>query len=77
MAAGFWILVAGCRDPSKKTACDFGYSSNMIEQMLLGLVAYRVGKKIKYDPKTGTSPDTPEANKFMTKEYRPGWTMNG
>ncbi|MDB6138782.1 MAG: oxidoreductase domain protein, partial [Verrucomicrobiaceae bacterium] len=26
-----------CRDPSKKTACDFGYSSNMIEQMLLGL----------------------------------------
>ena len=66
-----------CRDPSKKTACDFGYSSNMIEQMLLGLVAYRVGKKIQYDPKTGTSPDCPEANALMTKQYREGWTMDG
>ncbi len=66
-----------CRDPSKKTACDFGYSSNMIEQMLLGLVAYRVGKKIQYDPKTGTSPDTPEANIFMGKQYREGWSIDG
>jgi predicted dehydrogenase len=66
-----------CRDPSKKTACDFGYSADMIEQMLLGLVAYRVGKKIKYDPATGTSPDTPEANQYMTKAYREGWTMDG
>jgi predicted dehydrogenase len=66
-----------CREPSKKTACDFGYSADMIEQMLLGLVSYRVGKKIQYDPKTGTSPDTPEANVFMGKEYRPGWSLDG
>ena len=39
-----WI--DACKDPSLKTACDFEYSGNMIEQMLLGLVAYRVGKKI-------------------------------
>ncbi|MEY2428960.1 MAG: hypothetical protein QOJ40_1845, partial [Verrucomicrobiota bacterium] len=31
-----------------KTSCDFGYATDMIEMMLLGLVAYRVGKKIKY-----------------------------
>jgi hypothetical protein len=49
----------------------------MIEMMLLGLVAYRVGKKIKYDGATGTSPDTPEANAFMTKAYREGWSMDG
>lgn len=66
-----------CRNPSKKTSCDFGYSADMIEQMLLGLVAYRVGKKIQYDAKTGTSPDTPEANQFMGKEYRDGWTLDG
>lgn len=66
-----------CRDPSKKTACDFGYSADMIEMMLLGLVAYRVGKKIQYDGKTGTSPDTPEANAFMKKEYRDGWNIDG
>lgn len=66
-----------CRDPSKPTACDFGYSANMIEMMLLGLVAYRTGKKIQYDGKTGTSPDTPEANAFMKKEYREGWSIDG
>jgi hypothetical protein len=49
----------------------------MIEMMLLGLVAYRVGKKIQYDSKTGKSPDTPEADAFMTKEYREGWNMDG
>ncbi len=66
-----------CRDRSLSTACDFGYSSNMIEQMLLGLVAYRVGKKIAYDGKTGTCTDCPEANKFLGKQYREGWTMDG
>lgn len=66
-----------CKDPTKKTACDFGYSSRMIEQMLLGLVAYRVGKKITYDAKTGTSPDTPEANAFMGRQYREGWNIDG
>lgn len=66
-----------CREPSRKTSCDFGYSADMIEQMLLGLVAYRAGKKIQYDPKTGTSPDTPDANQFMGKQYRDGWSMDG
>ncbi len=28
-----------------KTACDFDYSGTMIEQLLLGLVAFRVGQK--------------------------------
>ena len=28
-----------------KTSSNFDYSSTMIEQMLLGLVAYRIGKK--------------------------------
>ena len=32
-----------------KTSSNFDYSSTMIEQMLLGLVAYRIGKKVEYD----------------------------
>jgi len=66
-----------CRDPGKPTACDFGYSANMIEMMLLGLVAYRTGKKIQYDGNTGTSPEPPEANGFMKKDYREGWNIDG
>jgi hypothetical protein len=40
-----WI--DACKDPSLNTACDFEYSGNMIEQMLLGLVAYRVGQETR------------------------------
>ena len=65
-----------CKDPSLKTACDFEYSGNMIEQMLLGLVAYRVGKKISYDGATGLT-NSPEANALLGRKYRDGWKLNG
>jgi len=70
-----WINA--CKDPSQKTACDFEYSANMIEQMCLGLVAYRVGKKISYDGAAGRVTDNEEANKLLKREYRDGWTLNG
>ena len=38
---------------SSKTHCDFDYSGSMMEQMLLGLVAHRAGKKFEYDGATG------------------------
>jgi hypothetical protein len=60
-----------------KTSCDFNYSGQMIEQMLLGLVAYRAGKKIEYDGTTGRVTNAPEANALLRHEYRQGWTLNG
>ena len=62
---------------SLKTSCDFEYSANLIEQMLLGLVAYRVGKKISYDGKAGRVTDNPEANALLSRTYRKGWPLNG
>jgi len=66
-----------CKNPSLKTACDFEYSGNMIEQMLLGLVAYRVGKKLDYDGAAGRVKNSPEANALLSRQYREGWTLNG
>jgi predicted dehydrogenase len=60
-----------------KTSCDFNYSGLMIEQMLLGLVAYRAGKKIEYDGAAGRVTNAPEANVFLSHKYRDGWTLNG
>jgi predicted dehydrogenase len=60
-----------------KTSCDFDYGGKMIEMMMLGLVAYRVGKKISYDGATGKVTNVPEANEFLRRTYRPGWTLNG
>jgi len=60
-----------------KTHCDFNYGGTVIEQMLLGLVAYRVGKKIEYDGKAGRVTNSAEANALLSKKYRPGWTLHG
>lgn len=60
-----------------KTSCDFDYGGTLMEQMLLGLVAYRVGKKIEYDGVNGQVTNSPEANDLLRRTYRPGWTLNG
>lgn len=60
-----------------KTSCDFVYGGDLIEQMLLGLVSYRVGKKIEYDGETGRVTNVPEANQYLSREYRDGWTLDG
>jgi predicted dehydrogenase len=60
-----------------KTSCDFEYSGNVIEMQLLGLAAYRAGKKLEYDGKSGHVTNVPEANQFLSREYREGWTLDG
>jgi hypothetical protein len=62
---------------SSKTHCDFDYSGSMIEQMLLGLVAHRAGKRIEYDGATGRVTNSTEANDYLKRQYRANWTLNG
>jgi len=60
-----------------KTSCDFEYNGTMTEMMLLGHVAYRVGKKLEYDGAAGRVTNSPEANELLSRKYREGWTLNG
>jgi len=60
-----------------KTSCNFDYGGAMIEMMLLGLVAYRVGEKLEYDGATGRVTNSAKANELLSRKYRPGWTLNG
>ena len=60
-----------------KTSCDFDYGGKLIEMMLLGLVAYRVGKRIEYDGKTGRVTNNEKANALLSCKYRPGWNLEG
>jgi len=69
-----WIKAA---KGSLKTTCNFDYAGKMTETLMLGLVAYRVGKKISYDAAAGAVTDNPEANALLRRTYRPGWTLNG
>jgi hypothetical protein len=49
----------------------------MIENLLLGLVAYRVGKRIEYDGINGRINNSEEGNALLRHTYRDGWTLNG
>jgi predicted dehydrogenase len=60
-----------------KTSCDFDYAGQMIQQMLLGLVAYRAGQRVEYDAAAGRITNLPDANQYLSKKYRDGWTING
>jgi len=67
-----WIKA--CKDGSP-TTCNFDYSGALTETVLLGNVAYRVGKKIQWDAAAMKATNCPEADRLLTKEYRPGWEV--
>jgi predicted dehydrogenase len=60
-----------------KTSSNFDYSGTMIEQLLLGLVAFRVGARIEYDGTAGRVTNNPAANALLSRKYREGWTLDG
>jgi hypothetical protein len=60
-----------------KTSCDFDYAGTKMEMMMLGLVAYRVGKKLDYDGAQGRVTNSAEGNDLLRRKYREGWTLNG
>jgi predicted dehydrogenase len=59
-----------------KTCCNFDYNGTMTEQMALGLVAYRAGKKLQYDGASGRITNDAAANAHLRREYRSGWGLN-
>ena len=53
----------------------FDYSGTLTESNLLGNVAYRVGKKLEWDPVHLKAKNSREADRYIRKEYRRGWTL--
>jgi hypothetical protein len=54
---------------------SFLYAGPVSETILLGAVAMRAGKKVEYDSVNMKITNVPEANQFLTREYRPGWEL--
>jgi predicted dehydrogenase len=63
-----------CRTGSY-TTCNFEYAGALTEAVLLGNVAFRVGRPIRWDAPTMTAPDAPEADRFIRRPYRDGWSL--
>lgn len=54
---------------------NFGYAGLLTEAMLLGNVAIRAGKRIEWDGPAMKIRNAPEAQQYLSREYRPGWTL--
>lgn len=59
----------------KATTCNFDYSGALTEAVLLGNVSYRSGKALEWDAKAMKIRNAPDAERFLTKEYRKGWEI--
>jgi len=67
-----WIHAAKTGAP---TLCNFEYSGALIENNLLGNVAYRSGKKLEWDAANLRASNHADASRFIQKEYRSGWDI--
>lgn len=57
------------------TTCNFDYAGALTEAVLLGNVAYRTGQKLTWDPVHLKATNCPEADRYLRREYRKGWTL--
>jgi hypothetical protein len=60
------------------TGSNFDYASKLTETMLLGILALRMGdqnKILEWDGPNMRVTNLEEANNFIHKEYRKGWTL--
>ncbi len=56
-----------------KAGSNFDYSGPFTEAVLLSNVAIRSRRRIEWDSAAMKVTNLPDANQFITKEYRPGW----
>ena len=69
-----WIAAIKAGKPEMAMS-NFGYAGLLTEAMLLGNVAIRAGKKIEWDGPAMKIPNAPEAEQYLGREYRKGWTL--
>ncbi|MCY2993015.1 MAG: Gfo/Idh/MocA family oxidoreductase [Planctomycetota bacterium] len=69
-----WIHAAKTGAP---TLCNFDYSGKLVENNLLGTVAFRTGKKLAWDAQAMKATNCPEADQYIKPLYREGWVLEG
>jgi predicted dehydrogenase len=57
------------------TTCNFDYSGALTEAALLCSVALRTGRKLTWDAKNLKAIGCPQADVFIRRQYRQGWTL--
>jgi len=58
------------------TTCHFEYAGWLTEANHLGNVAFRAGKKLEWNPELMRATNCPEADRFIRREPRRGWSLS-
>jgi predicted dehydrogenase len=68
--------VRACKGETQASS-PFEYGAMLNETMVLGVAALRAGqgRKVIYDAENMQFTNAPDANQFLTREYRSGWTL--
>jgi predicted dehydrogenase len=69
-----WVMA--CKGQAAESS-PIDYAAQLTETMLLGIVALRAGqgKKVLYDAENMRITNAPEANQYLTREFRAGWAI--
>ena len=67
-----WIRGAKTGEP---TPCNFDYGGQMTENLMAGIVSCRVKQKLEWDTANCRATNCPEADRFIRKQYRQGWSL--
>jgi predicted dehydrogenase len=59
----------------EKISCPFEYATRLNETMILGIVALKADQAIEYDGAAGKVTNVPDANQYLSRQYRKGWEL--
>jgi predicted dehydrogenase len=68
-----WIEACKGGEPAKSNFADF--AGPLTEVVLLGNIALRTGKKLNWDAENMKFPNYPDAEQFLHRKYRDGWSL--
>jgi predicted dehydrogenase len=74
---GHWNEWVEAIKTGSPTTCNFDYSGALTETILLGIVAFRAGKRLEWNAEQLKATNAPEAERFVRKEYRKGFEVVG
>jgi predicted dehydrogenase len=60
----------------QEASSPFSYAAKLTEVMLLGVVALNAGKKIQYDAANLKITNAPEAEQYLHRQWRQGWSLS-
>lgn len=59
----------------ERAGANFDYAGPLTETVLLGNIALRTGEKLYWDSENMKVTNVPEANNYIHREYREGWSL--